>query len=276
MIQTYDIQEALGIDLKDSNLPKTRAREVEAAFQELLNLDVNLIEKMTETPSNWFDVDSDDVGITVEMSDDANEVVRNGFGYFSLQETLEGYFGESSGSSNVTGLVLKRDLSIRQVIAILADSGQMKKALIIAKQMREEDDPQAPFIVAYALWKYALGWDAEKILAANEDYSKGTIAQDKGGIDGWWYKEMYQIKPGTEVTSKGRGTLMNKDIAHAGYLWNCETNELWIADMEDYNRMTGELADSLGLKAKTHLHDSERLAGDDDRLRGRPFRYVWY
>lgn len=276
MIQTYDIQETLGIDLEGSNLPKTRAREVEKAFQDFFGITVNLVDRMTETPANWFEIESDDVGINPQMSGDALEFVRNGMGFWSVQEVMKDYFGESQGSSNVTGEVVEHDLSVRQVIVLLSESGDLKKAVKIARERRTDDDPSAEFLVAFAIWRYALGWDAEKILTYSGDFRKGNTAQDEGGIDGWWLGTRRQIKAGTEVTSKGRGTLMNRDVPHAGYIWNSKTNELVIADMEDYLQMVDEVAESVGLKYKTHLHDSERLASDDDRLRGRPFRYVWY
>jgi len=276
MIQTYDIQEALGIDLKDSNLPKTRAREAEKAFRDFFNVDVNLIGEMTDIPANWFDIQSENVGINVQMSDDALEFVRNGLGFMSVQEELDDYFGESRGSANITGEVVEHDLSIRQVVALLAESGDIRTAVNIAQERRHEDDPSAVFLVAYAIWRYSLGWDAEKILTYSGDFKKGNTANDEGGIDGWWFGEKRQIKAATEATSKGVPTLKKRDVPHATYVWNCKRNEMWVATLDDHHKMTDELADDLGLKYKTHLTDSDRLANDDDRLRGRPFRYIWY
>jgi hypothetical protein len=40
--------------------------------------------------------------------------------------------------------------------------------------------------------------------------------------------------------------------------------------------MVDDLTEVLGADNKTHLHDCDSLASDDERLDGRRFRYIWY
>lgn len=269
MRATYDIADTT-VETTDEPHPKTRAREVEAAFQDLLNTEIDLIGRMTP-PAHKDVYGKSGIGITLDMSDWADETVRNGFGFFSLDPDLPDFFGESSGSSNVTGQVLEKGLSVRQVIAILSDNGQLRKAANEVENNRHEDDPATPVILGYMFLKYSLGWDAERIMADSGDFKKGNTAQDEGGIDGWWFGNERQIKPGTEVPSKGRGKLMAKDVTHAAYLWDMDGG-LRVADLEEYPEMKAELADEAGLP-KTLIDRSDDLAKNE---MDRPFRFFWW
>jgi hypothetical protein len=212
-----------------------------------------------------------DVGITIQMSDWANETVRNGFGFFSLERNLNDFFGESEGSSNVTGQVLEKNLSVDQVIAILSENGDLQKAINEIHNNRADDDPKTLTILAYTFLKYSLGWDAERIMRDSGDLKKGNTAQDKGGIDGWWNSKKRQIKPGTEIPSKGRGKLMAKDVTHSAYLWDCEGN-LVVADLDEYPEMKGKVAEKAGLP-KTLIDRSDDLAKNEMNRR---FRFFWW
>jgi hypothetical protein len=269
MRATYQIADT-SVETTDEPHPKTRAREVEKAFSELLDVEVNLVSQMSP-PAHIDLYGQSDVGITLEMSDWANETVRNGFGFFSLDRNLNDYFGESEGSSNVTGQVLEKNLSVDQVIAILGENGDLQKAVNEIHNNRAEDDPDTMTILAYTFLKYSLGWDAERILSESGDFKKGNTAQDKGGIDGWWMSEKRQIKPGTEVPSKGRRKLMAKDVTHAAYLWDMDGG-LRVADLDEYRAMKGELADEAGLP-KTLIDRSDDLSKNEMNRR---FRFFWW
>jgi len=269
MKATYKIDDTT-VETTDEPHPKTRAKEVEKAFSDLLDVEVNLVSQMT-IPGHIDVYGKSDVGATFEMSDCANETVRNGFGFFALERNLPDYFGESEGSANVTGQVLEKNLSVRQVIAILAENGDLQKAVNEIHNKRVEDDPDTMTILAYVFLKYSLGWDAERILRDSGDFKKGNTAQDQGGIDGWWRGNKRQIKPGTEVPSKGLGKLMAKDVTHAAYLWDMDGG-LRVADLDEYPAMKGELADEAGLP-KTLIDRSDDLAKND---MNRPFRFFWW
>ena len=127
MRATYQIADTT-VETTDEPHPKTRAREVEKAFSDLLDAEVNLVTQMS-VPAHIDVYGKSDVGITFEMSDWANETVRNGFGFFALDRNLADFFGESEGSANVTGQVLEKDLTVKEVIAILIDNGDLQKAV---------------------------------------------------------------------------------------------------------------------------------------------------
>jgi hypothetical protein len=185
-IKTYDIGRTLGEDLDGTNLARRRAREVESAFQDFFGIDVDLVSRMTAVPAHWFDIESDEVAINVTLSPDAQAFTWSGLWFMSIQEQLADYFGPSSGSSNITTEVVEHDLTVRQVILLLSEGDDLKKATRRAEEVREETDPSAFFLVALALFNYSLGWDAEKILDASGDFNKGNTAQGEGGIDGYW------------------------------------------------------------------------------------------
>lgn len=268
MTYTYEIA-ATTVETTDEPHTKTRVREVEEAFQDVLDWDVDLIGRMT--PPAHIDGMLPNAGITLDMSDWADETVRNGFGFFSIKKELDDYFGESRGAANVVGQVLERDLTVKQVIAVLAENGDLQKAVNEIHNNRAASDPRTEVILAYTFVKYSLGWDAERILMESGDFKKGNTAQDQGGIDGWWMGERTQIKPGTEVASKGRGKLKAKDVPHAAYLWDCRGN-LRVATMDGYPEMKDELKAETGVP-KTLQDQSNDLAGNDMNRR---FRYFWW
>lgn len=144
----------------DGPYSKTQAKEIEKAFFDPFDVDVDLLGRMA-APENDDGMEPYSE-ITVKMSDWANETVRNGFGFFALDRNLPDYFGESEGSSNVTGQVLEKDLSVRNVIAILAENGDLNKASEEIYINRAEDDPTEVFILAYMFLRYSRRWDAEK------------------------------------------------------------------------------------------------------------------
>jgi len=141
-------------------LPKTRAREIEKAFLDFFDVEIDLIGIMsTQAQMNGF---SGDEGITAELSEKANELVYSGFKHLSVKEELDGYFGKSEGASNVTSMVVKYDLDVRQVMAILVETGGMVRAWREVHELTLESDPTTQTILGLVFTKYSLGWDAEK------------------------------------------------------------------------------------------------------------------
>lgn len=157
-----------------SNL-KTKAQEIETAFSDLLDIEINLLERMPAP--EYGDEVRPNSEFTVEMSDWADKTVRNGFEFFALDRNLPDYFEESEGSDNLTSRVLEKDLSVRQVIGVLAENGDLQKAGNEIHQNRTESDPDTATILAYVFLKYSLRWDAEKgaITEASEQDGAGTV-----------------------------------------------------------------------------------------------------
>lgn len=114
---------------------------------------------------------------------DTAEMVRNGTPFpFTVEKELSGYFGESTGSSNVTTFFVRDGLKLTEVIEKFHVTGQIEAgAKKIAPFIDSETD--ALDVVAYAIATYAKGWFAERLLAETDRFSKGSVSQDKGGLD---------------------------------------------------------------------------------------------
>ena len=144
----------------DGPYSKTQAKEIEKAFSDLLDWDFDLLGRMA-APKNDDGMEPYSE-ITVEMSDWADDTVQNGFDFFELDRNLPDYFGESGGSDDLASQVLEKHLSVRQVIAILAENGDLQRAVNKVYKNRAEDDPTTEFILAYMFLRYSRRWDAEK------------------------------------------------------------------------------------------------------------------
>jgi len=268
MSTIYDIADTTVSTTEESH-PKARAREIEQIFLDFFDVEIDLIGAMSI--EGHIDGFSGSEGIIIDMSDAANQLVYSGFGHFSLKKNLAGYFGESKGSSNVTPIVVKHDLNVRQVMAILVENGGMARAWNEVHEMTLESDPDTQLILGLVFLKYSLGWDAEKILAQNGHFGKGSPGQDKGGIDGWYHGEEVQVRPVTWVGSYGRQKAMKEDRTFLSYTWDCDGG-LRVALLPDMLDMLGEIADENDLY-KSNLYSSKRMktAGIT-----RAFRYVWF
>lgn len=178
MIQTINTN---GDD--DAPVPKQITSTTGAAFRDVGH-DVDLI-GMCEVPAH-SDLDTGKGRTPRFMTDgtDTAEMVRTGTAFpFSVEERIEGYFGESSGSSNVTTFFVRESLAIDDVVRDLEMTGQIeaacrKVAPFLADDVRPID------VVAYAVATYAKGWMAERLLVEETDrFSKGSVSQDQGGLD---------------------------------------------------------------------------------------------
>jgi hypothetical protein len=136
--------------------PKTRVREVEKAFIDLYSIEIDLIGIMST--QEQIDEFSRGEGITTEISDEAKEIVYSGFKHISVQEQIADYLEESYPSSNI----VESDLSIRQVMAILVESGAMERAWKEVHERTLESDPNTQLILGLVFLKYSLGGDTEE------------------------------------------------------------------------------------------------------------------
>lgn len=268
MSYTYDIADTT-VATSDESHPKTRAREVSKAFQDFFNVDPELVDWLSV--AGHIDGFSGSEGVIPDMSDEANELVYSGFKHFSVKEELAGYFGESRGPSNVTSMVVKYDLDVRQVMAVLVENGGMARAWREVREMTLESDPAEEKILALVFLKYSLGWDAEKILDQSDDFKKASVSEDKGGIDGYYKGERVQVRPVTWVGSYGRQKAMNEDRTFVSYTWDCDGG-MRVARLGDMLEMLQEVADENDLY-KSCLYSSKRMKTSGLT---RAFRYLWF
>jgi len=195
-------------------------------------------------------------------STDTAEMVRNGTAFpFTVEEDISGYFGKSSGSSNVTTFFVRDNLALPEVIEKLHVTGQIeagveKIAPFVADETSEIN------VVGYAIATYAKGWFAERLLAETERFSKGSVSQDKGGLD------LYDKKSDTWVQVK----CVTKDkqmSEHIYYQWDMRGN-LHFGD--DYLTVHEEAVSVTGMP-KTVTRRCHSSYTDEN---GSTYRYIWW
>jgi len=211
-------------------------------------------------------------GITPELSEDVSSLIRSGVLPFTLDPDLSGYFGRSTGSANVTTLRLKRDLSLEDVIGQLADTGQLERAMDSLEMYLAPTDPTSDVVLAYALGQYAKGWLAEGVMTTWDDWSKGSVSQDEGGLDGYFRGEPAQLGSITRYNSKKK-LLEASDTRQLLYQWGAD-GSLHLADLDEVLEMNKDLAKEAGLSA-TLLRRSHAQPAAAREL-GRPIRYLWW
>lgn len=134
--------------------PKTRAREIEKAFIDFYSIEIDLIGIMST--QEQIDGFSRGRGITTELSDEAEEIVYSGFKHINVQEQIADYLGESSE------FIVEADLSVRQIMATLIESGAMERAWNEVHEKTLESDPNTQLILGLVFLNYSLGRDTEK------------------------------------------------------------------------------------------------------------------
>lgn len=133
---------------------KAWAKEVDTALSELLNFDIRLADRITSLES---ETGKADVVLTVTLSAGAKTLVRDGFEKLNLNEPVSEYFDDQQGTG-VDPYILSYGLSVRQVVAILGDSGELKSALSQIEAHREQSDPSTPFLLGYLLLRKSFDW----------------------------------------------------------------------------------------------------------------------
>jgi hypothetical protein len=263
MIQTIDID---GID------DEHPAKSVYGLVSETLT-DLGYSVDLTETLSGEMDKHGRDVGLTLELSKEMDNFIRDGRLPFTLQKHLEGYFGESTGSANVTTIRLKEQMNISEVLTTFEKTGQLADSIEVIDMMRADSDPSAETILAYTLGQYAKGWLAEEIAVNNLDgLSKGSVSQDEGGIDFYYEGDMAQLGSITRVNSKKK-QMESSDIRHLIYQWTSD-GKLVIGDMDEVMAENKRIAKSEGLSATLIRRSAGNLK--INREVGRSFRYLWW
>lgn len=225
-------------------------------------------------------------GLTLEMSTLVDKLIRDGRFPFYIKKQLDGYFGESTGSANVTSVRIEKGWNLTETVGHLAKTGQLKDAKEIVEATRDEKDPSAETIVAYAIAQYAKGWLAEQIIAEQaEDWAvKGSVSQDQGGIDfhldtDKWDVPYRQTQVGsiTRWNSKQK-QMKNSDRTELMYQWDHE-GHLHVGQHEEIMMANKKIAESAGLNQTLTKRSSgdlkiNRQLGTEENPRS--FRYLWW
>lgn len=256
--------EILSVTDEENHAAKSVYGMVSDIVSDLRGVDVSLTESLAGP---------NDTGITMDLSDEVDNLIRDGNFPFTLEKHLEGYFGESTGSANVTSVRLQEQMNIRQVLETLETTGQIDKALEIVSLYREESDPEHVEILTYALAQYAKGWLAEEIIQSKlEGAKKGSVSQDKGGIDFYLNGDMTQVGSITRYNSKKK-QMEESDIRHIVYQWDADGN-LHVADTDEILSVNKKIAKEAGLSATLTRRSAGNLKVNKEL--GRSFRYLWW
>lgn len=200
---------------------------------------------------------------------DVSEVIRSGVAFpFHVEKEIAGYFGESTGSSNVTTFFVRDDMSIPEVIEKFHVTGQIEMA---AEKVSPfcQDDVEPINVVAYAIATYAKGWLAEMILTNHDRFSKGSVSQDKGGLDVFdkEHDDWRQVKCVTKADND----------SHLYYQWDMRGGLHFGDDHKAVNKSAGEVSGRVipytGEITPTNTLRCHSSYTDDD---GQTYRYIWW
>lgn len=214
-----------------------------------------------------------DVGLTLQMSEQLDNLIRDGRFPFSIEKQLDGFFGESTGSSNVTTLKIEKQMNIREVLELFKTTGQLNDAIEVIDAVSSETDPSPEVVLAYGIGQYAKGWFAEQIIADKFDkMNKGSVSNDKGGIDFYFGGDTVQVGSITRYNSR-QTEMKNDSLRHMLYQWT-SNGEIIVGDMQDVIDASNDMASEAGL-SKTLV---KRSAGNlkINKEVGRSFRYLWW
>lgn len=197
--------------------------------------------------------------------------VRDGLATpFTLKPELDGFFGESTGSSNVTTLFVREGHGLTDVIDTLHETGQLEvaKARLAAFTDYENTDE----VVAFAVSVYAKGWLVERILNETDDFSKGSVSQDKGGIDGYYNGEPVQVKSVTYYASRNTSELEDRDVRVLWYQWDSDGGLHYGFNANDVN---AEAASVKGVSKTLIKRSAGNLKAVKESDRD-TVRYMWW
>lgn len=189
---------------------------------------------------------------------------------FTLKAEIDGYFGESAGSANVTTLFVREGRGLKEVIDTLHETGQLEVAGERLKAFTDYE--RTDEIVAFAVATYAKGWLVERLLNRTDAFSKGSVSQDKGGIDGYYEGEPVQVKSVTYYASRNTSELENRDVSVLWYQWDCDGK---LHYGRDANAVNAAAADVKGV-SKTLIKRSAgnlKAVRESDRSN---VRYMWW
>lgn len=198
---------------------------------------------------------------------DALENYLDNLPWLSIGEEIDGYFGNPTGSTEITHVVLENDLSVGDVVDLLdtvkfTDGGEnsMLETMevgvsLLCKQAKNPDNPS--LVIAYDLLRKSLGWEAERLLDSTGDFKKAAASHDKWGVDlmarsdkwsDYDFSEKapdlrgFQLKTMQRVTSQSLH-LDDHEHPHLSYGW---TNDGLILSDMDERRSSDNQAKAMG------------------------------
>lgn len=237
--------------------------EIEDAF-EVIGKPVNL--KKLVTPEKGTKAHETGLFVTPDLPEKLEEALDI-IGWLSVNEKIEGHFGNVTGSTELTKVVVDNDLSTGEVIKILNKSeySDEDNTDMITKVKHTVEmfapgvnDPLA--VVAYDLLRKSLGWKAEKLLNRHDDFTKATATWDSGGVDftvsedsPWSELDFGSIANGIQLKSMQRVTSQSLHTAdnehpHLSYAWT--KDGINVSDMEE-RRSSDEQAKAVAEDAGT-------------------------
>lgn len=249
----------------ETPVPLLLARRVEKAFSLHVDVDIDLVGYLTPDGHERDGKIPDSVGISPSLDQDLQKTLFNMGENWNITGQIEQYFGESTGSANITTAVVRHDLTISQVVRMLALAGELEKT---ARRLnRDYSLPVNPALMTgYVVWTFSKGWIAEKIMDQAGWFSKGGYAQDEGGIDGYRGSDEIQIGSITRANSQGAHREAD-NIRNVVYKFH--GGKVHITDLENFKELAGKLKRSE--MSKTKCYRSYSVKADN-----RSFRYLWW
>lgn len=270
-IEKLDINERTGRKIEKANIVLDQIARIEESVDVLLNRQIDL--KGAMSAPEHIKMPKSDMGVQLNLSTQLNKLIWEGFNEFSIVDEVAGYIGDKppKGSSNVVPEVLEHDLNVFQVMAILLENGQLEAAINEIDRKKADSDPNDNvLILGYVFLKFSLGWIAEKVIFANG--GKGSHSHDEGGIDGYYNGETIQVKPITEVGSKG-AVFGDKEHTHMFYMWGCD-GTMRLTTNENAYEMRDQVAEEVNPDA--NVTPFARAHRSEDNGFERDVRYFWY
>jgi hypothetical protein len=223
--------------------------KVEAAFKSV-GLDVNLLEYVSPRPGS--DVSDGNYLITPDMSEALERTLDN-IGWLSVNAQIAETFEDVSGSTEITNIVVRENLSVGDVVELLAeadysqedDTSMLMKVVHTVEMVSMPKDPDdARKVVAYDVLRKSLGWEAERFLSNTSDFHKMLASRDGQGFDLGtsqdtdWYEYLaghdgFQLKTVTRVTSQSLATT-ETEVPHLSYAWT--DDGIMVSTMDEHSK----------------------------------------
>jgi len=248
------------------------AEEVENAMSEFWR-PVSLVEHL-ESPDL-----REGSAVNLNLSRFVDDQIQGGHFPLSLNGMFDRFHtGTKDGSSNVTAIHVLLENSITESIKWLAQTGQLDDLCEFFEEARSDGDPAAEIISAYVILTYAKGWMAERIITADDRFSKLFITNDQAGQDVRRNDDGtdVQVKPITSYASKGPAAFKSKTVPHCFYQWT--HGGLYFADTDNaLDANDAAAADAkktdAGKISKTVIRTTSKRF---KRADGSKYRYLWW
>lgn len=138
---------------------KAWAEPVDTAFSDFFGLDINLVDRVRTIESTGG---STSVVLTISLSDNIEAVIRDGSVDLGIDEAVRQYFSDEQEASTAT-YALRYDLTVRQAIVLMCESGKQTSAVEQLEAHRKQIDPPAPLILGYTLLSKSIDWSLLRI-----------------------------------------------------------------------------------------------------------------